>query len=269
MIPGKLHPMVPVQWYFGAIGLYFPFLHTSFRGRGMVSAMLLSISIVALSQFALYYWRAVLAGVAAQPVSDRVLVAAQVENGRLTPKHFPTLAGLHDLTPDLYPNHSGLSEASTRSLARRFLRWPPGARASASSAPATPPSRWIAACRPTSTSRPRCAPADSAATLTRNNLNLVPRPLIRPAQQHAPRRVPRAHGDNQHQVALVQAALFHGVAQPQGNRPCRRVPIPVDVHHHFGIFHAQALLHRSNNAQVGLMGHQQLQIVLCEAIFLE
>lgn len=74
----------------------------------MFSAMLLAISIVALSQFALYYWRAVLAGVAAQPVSDRVLVAAQVENGRLLPKHFQTLAGLHDLTPDLYPNRSGL-----------------------------------------------------------------------------------------------------------------------------------------------------------------
>jgi hypothetical protein len=74
----------------------------------MFSAMLLAISIVALSQFALYYWRAVLAGVAAQPVSDRVLVAAQVENGRLTPQHFETLAGLHDLTPDLNPDRSGL-----------------------------------------------------------------------------------------------------------------------------------------------------------------
>jgi hypothetical protein len=74
----------------------------------MFSAMLLLISIVALSQFALYYWRAVLTGVAAQPVSDRVLVAAQVENGRLTPQHFKTLAGLHDLTPDLLPNGSGL-----------------------------------------------------------------------------------------------------------------------------------------------------------------
>jgi hypothetical protein len=70
--------------------------------------MLLAISVVALSQFALYYWRAVLAGVAAQPVSDRVLVAAQVENGRLMPQHFGTLAGLHDLTPDLYPNRGGL-----------------------------------------------------------------------------------------------------------------------------------------------------------------
>src|SRR5260370_39910167 len=74
----------------------------------MFSAMLLAISIVALSQFALCYWRAVLAGVAAQPVSDRVLVAAQVDNGRLTPQHFQTLAGLHDLTPDLHPNRGGL-----------------------------------------------------------------------------------------------------------------------------------------------------------------
>jgi hypothetical protein len=70
--------------------------------------MLLTISIVALSQFALYYGRAVLAGVAAQPVSDRVLVAAHVEHGRVTSQDFQTLAGLHNLTPDLYPNSSGL-----------------------------------------------------------------------------------------------------------------------------------------------------------------
>jgi hypothetical protein len=86
----------------------------------MYSAMLLAISIVALSQFALYYWRAVLAGVAAQPVSDRVLLAAQVENGRLTPQHFQTLAGLHDLTPDLYPNRGGLG------LVRLYYRFVEG-----------------------------------------------------------------------------------------------------------------------------------------------
>ena len=74
----------------------------------MFSAMLFTISIVALSQFALYYWRAVLAGVAAQPVSERVLAAARVEDGRLTSNHFDTLAGLHDLTPDLQPSAGGL-----------------------------------------------------------------------------------------------------------------------------------------------------------------
>ena len=74
----------------------------------MFSAMLFAISIVALTQFALYYWRAVLTGVAAQPVSDRVLVAAHVENGRLTAMDFEKLAGLHHLTPDLSPNRGGL-----------------------------------------------------------------------------------------------------------------------------------------------------------------
>ena len=74
----------------------------------MFAAMLFTISVVALSQFALYYWRAVLAGVAAQPVSDRVLAAAHVEDGRLLPRHFETLAELHDLTPDLKPNQGGL-----------------------------------------------------------------------------------------------------------------------------------------------------------------
>ncbi|HXL21751.1 MAG TPA: hypothetical protein VOA78_04735 [Candidatus Dormibacteraeota bacterium] len=75
----------------------------------MFAAMLFAISIVALSQFALYYWRAVLAGVAAQPVSHRVLEAAHVEGGSLSAKDFETLAGLHDLTPDLQPERGGLS----------------------------------------------------------------------------------------------------------------------------------------------------------------
>jgi hypothetical protein len=75
----------------------------------MFAAMLFAISIVALSQFALYYWRAVVAGVAAQPVSHRVLEAAHVEGDSLSAKDFETLAGLHDLTPDLQPERGGLS----------------------------------------------------------------------------------------------------------------------------------------------------------------
>lgn len=74
----------------------------------MLATMLFTVSVVALSQFALYYWRAVLSGVAALPVSDRVLAAAHVENGRLLPQDFETLAELHDLTPDLKPNQGGL-----------------------------------------------------------------------------------------------------------------------------------------------------------------
>src|SRR5260370_38402337 len=82
----------------------------------MFSRMLFTVSIVALAQFSMYYWRAVLLGVAAQPVSNRVLLAARVENGRVTSQDFGTLAGLHDLTPDLYPNRGGLG------LARLYYR---------------------------------------------------------------------------------------------------------------------------------------------------
>jgi hypothetical protein len=74
----------------------------------MFAAMLFAISIVALSQFALFYWRAMLAGAAEQPVSDRVLAAAQVENGQLTGQDFATLVKLHELTPDLNPGSNGM-----------------------------------------------------------------------------------------------------------------------------------------------------------------
>lgn len=74
----------------------------------MFAAMLLAISIVALSQFALYYWRAVLAGVAAQPVSERVLAAANLDSATMEGRDFEKLAGLHELTPDLQTDSDGL-----------------------------------------------------------------------------------------------------------------------------------------------------------------
>src|SRR2546423_5868053 len=74
----------------------------------MFSAMLFSISIVALSQFALSYWRAMWAGAAAQPVSDRTLAAAHVENGHVTGEDFATLVRLHELTPELHNSSNSL-----------------------------------------------------------------------------------------------------------------------------------------------------------------
>jgi hypothetical protein len=74
----------------------------------MFAAMLFAISIVALSQFAAYYWRAMLAGAAAQPVSERVLLAAGARNGQLTGEDFPALLGLHNLTPELRSGSNGL-----------------------------------------------------------------------------------------------------------------------------------------------------------------
>lgn len=74
----------------------------------MLSAMLLTISVAALAQFAAYYWRAIVAGVAAQPVSERVLEAARVENGQLGAHDFDLIADLHSLTLDLNPAPRGL-----------------------------------------------------------------------------------------------------------------------------------------------------------------
>src|ERR1700719_3824037 len=74
----------------------------------MIAAQILSVSIVALCRFGLCYWRALLAGMAAQPVFDGILEAARVENGHVTGGDFAVLAGLHDLTPDVNPGRGGL-----------------------------------------------------------------------------------------------------------------------------------------------------------------
>jgi len=74
----------------------------------LAAAMLFAISIVALAQFAVYYWRAILAGAAAKPVAPEILQSACVTDGQLSAKHFPALAELHDLTPDLHPSSGGL-----------------------------------------------------------------------------------------------------------------------------------------------------------------
>ena len=74
----------------------------------MFSAMLLTISIVALAQFAAYYWRAVVAGIAAQPVSGQVLAAAHLDAGVLRGEDYRSLVQLHKLTPALCARRSGL-----------------------------------------------------------------------------------------------------------------------------------------------------------------
>src|ERR1700738_1557105 len=74
----------------------------------MFAAMLFAISIVALSQFAAYYWRAMLVGAAAQPISERILAAAGVQTGQLTGEDFPALLGLHNVTPELRSGGNGL-----------------------------------------------------------------------------------------------------------------------------------------------------------------
>src|SRR5258708_19076076 len=66
-------------------------------------------------------FRSVLAGVAAQPVSDRVLIAAQVANGRFTPEDFQTFAGLHKLTPDRSEEHTSELQSPDHLVCRLLL----------------------------------------------------------------------------------------------------------------------------------------------------
>jgi hypothetical protein len=75
----------------------------------MFAAMLFAISAVAITQFGMYYWRAVLASVASQPVSESVLAAISAENRPLQAADFVQFAGLHAMTPDLTPRGRGLA----------------------------------------------------------------------------------------------------------------------------------------------------------------
>lgn len=74
----------------------------------MFSAALLSIAVVAMGQFAVYYWRAVFTGMASLPISSRVLEAAQVEEASICGDDFEKFASLLTLTPELKQTKSGL-----------------------------------------------------------------------------------------------------------------------------------------------------------------
>jgi hypothetical protein len=77
----------------------------------MFAAMLFTIAILALLQFALYYWRALLAGVASQPVSERVLEAAHLDLDVFSGADYRRLANLHEMTPELKSSDSRLGLA--------------------------------------------------------------------------------------------------------------------------------------------------------------
>jgi hypothetical protein len=74
----------------------------------MFSAALLSIAVVAMGQFAVYYWRAVFTGMASLPISSRVLEAAQVREESLCGNDFEKFASLLTLTPELKETKGGL-----------------------------------------------------------------------------------------------------------------------------------------------------------------
>jgi hypothetical protein len=73
----------------------------------MIAAILFMVSAVALVQFALYYWRAIISGVATQPISERIRTAAGITAPQIGARDFHSILSLHDLSPDLRgPNGS-------------------------------------------------------------------------------------------------------------------------------------------------------------------
>lgn len=67
----------------------------------MIAAILLTVSIVAFCQFALYYWRAMISTVAANVISERIRVAAGISGRAVGAHDFYNILILSNLSPDL------------------------------------------------------------------------------------------------------------------------------------------------------------------------
>ena len=73
----------------------------------MIAAIMLLVSIVALGQFGLYYWRAMISGIAAQAISERIRAAAGITARPIGAQDFRSVLILNNLSPDLRgPNGS-------------------------------------------------------------------------------------------------------------------------------------------------------------------
>jgi hypothetical protein len=62
---------------------------------------MLVLSVAGGAQFFLGYWRALLAGMAAQPLSDKFFVAAGFQRASMRAEDFGRLLSLHRLMPDV------------------------------------------------------------------------------------------------------------------------------------------------------------------------
>ena len=77
----------------------------------MTAAILLCVSIVTLGQFCFYYWRATFVSVSAQPVSERIRVAAKMAAPAAGSQDFrailATKPSLNDVTDGIYDRVQG------------------------------------------------------------------------------------------------------------------------------------------------------------------
>ena len=74
----------------------------------MIAVLLFILSVAATVQFAVYYWRAMVAGVAAQPLSEQVQKAARITTTTVGAADFEALLNLNAVTPGLKGSHGEL-----------------------------------------------------------------------------------------------------------------------------------------------------------------
>ena len=67
----------------------------------MIAAILFMVSIVAFGQLGLYYWRAMISGVATQVISERIRAAAGISARAIGAQDFYSILILNNLSPDL------------------------------------------------------------------------------------------------------------------------------------------------------------------------
>jgi hypothetical protein len=67
----------------------------------MIAAIIFLVSMVGFAQFALYYWRATISGIATHAISERIRVAAGITHDGIAAQDFHSIMILKDLSPDL------------------------------------------------------------------------------------------------------------------------------------------------------------------------
>jgi hypothetical protein len=67
----------------------------------MLAAILLTVSTAAFCQFGLFYWRAMICGIASQPISERIRTAVGITAPAFSARDFRSVLSVQDLVPDL------------------------------------------------------------------------------------------------------------------------------------------------------------------------
>ena len=93
--------------------------------------------------------------------------------------------------------------------------------------------------------------------------------LKSPAQQHRPDREAGADRREQHEVPFFESAGAHRIVQGERNRRRRRVAEAVDVDDYLHRIDAEPFRGRKNDAAIGLVRDEQVEIARSDAITLE